>query len=140
MGHLVGIGELNFKNLFLKLKGRISRQTFWISIIILIVAQILITIILQLMGLSRINEDGTQNIYFWVSLLGVFLLFLWPLICVSTKRYHDRGKSGWWQLVLLIPIGGLVVFIVDAGLLRGVQGRNRYGADPFRKASPFNKY
>lgn len=131
---------MNFKKLFLKLNGRIGRRTFWISIIILLVAQILITIILQLMGLSRINEDGTQNIYFWVSLLIVLTIFLWPIMCVSTKRYHDRGRSGWWQLVLLIPVGGLVVFIIDAGFLRGVRGRNRYGADPLPKTSPFNKY
>lgn len=129
---------MNFKKLFLESNGRINRQTFWISILILIVAQILIIIILQLIGLTRINEDGTQNLYFWVSLLIVFLLFLWPMICVSTKRYHDRGKSGWWQLVMLIPIGGFVVFIIDAGFLRGVPGRNRFGADPLPKTSLFD--
>jgi uncharacterized membrane protein YhaH (DUF805 family) len=46
------------------------------------------------------------------------------------KRCHDRGKSAWWCLLLIIPIVGLIWAIVDLGILAGTQGANEYGPDP----------
>jgi uncharacterized membrane protein YhaH (DUF805 family) len=44
------------------------------------------------------------------------------------RRLHDSDKSGWWLLLTLIPVGGLVLFIFY--LLDGTRGPNRHGADP----------
>jgi len=39
----------------------------------------------------------------------VFLIaILLPLLAVGTRRLRDTGKSGWWLLLLLVPVGGLV--------------------------------
>lgn len=131
-------GELNFQRLFLTLSGRISRQTFWTGFSMLIAAQIIITIIMQIIGLADISTDGSLTMGFWISQVALFLIFLWPMICVSTKRYHDIGKSGWRQLILLIPIVGLAWFIIEVGLLKGTPGRNRFGANPLSKTSLFS--
>lgn len=32
-----------------------------------------------------------------------------PLLAVGARRLHDIGKSGWWLLIGLAPVGGLVV-------------------------------
>jgi uncharacterized membrane protein YhaH (DUF805 family) len=40
------------------------------------------------------------------------LAMLLPELAVGARRLHDIGKSGWWQLLLLIPILGLVILIV----------------------------
>ena len=41
----------------------------------------------------------------------ISLLTLLPSIAVTTRRLHDIGRSGWWQLVGLIPLIGWVVMI-----------------------------
>jgi uncharacterized membrane protein YhaH (DUF805 family) len=47
---------------------------------------------------------------------------------VSVRRLHDSDKSGWWLLLNLTAIGGLVLLIFY--LLDGTPGANRHGADP----------
>lgn len=59
-----------------------------------------------------------------IASLGLFL----PSLAVSVRRLHDSDKSGWWLLLSLTAIGGLVLFIFY--LLDGTRGPNRHGADP----------
>ncbi|WP_309678889.1 DUF805 domain-containing protein [Polaromonas sp.] len=40
-------------------------------------------------------------------LVGLGLLL--PALAVGTRRLHDIGKSGWWQLVMLTGIGYLLL-------------------------------
>lgn len=48
--------------------------------------------------------------YLSVNLGSVFLIaMLLPLLAAGTRRLRDSGQSGWWQLILLAPVGGLVV-------------------------------
>lgn len=39
------------------------------------------------------------------------LVFLIPTLAAGSRRLHDIGKSGWWQL-LIITIIGIIVLIV----------------------------
>ena len=39
------------------------------------------------------------------------LVTLLPSLAVGARRLHDIGKSGWWQLVWLIPVLGWIVMI-----------------------------
>ena len=58
------------------------------------------------------------------------LIVLWPTLAVYTKRWHDRDKSGWWSLIMFVPIIGGIWFLVECGFLRGTDGPNRFGNDP----------
>lgn len=40
----------------------------------------------------------------------VLLVMLLPLLAVGTRRLRDAGRSGWWQLMFLVPFGCVVVF------------------------------
>jgi uncharacterized membrane protein YhaH (DUF805 family) len=51
-------------------------------------------------------------------------------LAVFAKRWHDRDKSGWWSLILLVPFIGSIWALVECGCLPGTEGPNRYGADP----------
>ncbi|MCG2840345.1 DUF805 domain-containing protein [Sandaracinobacter sp. RS1-74] len=61
-----------------------------------------------------------------IGLVGLGVLL--PGLAVQVRRLHDSGKSGWWLLLGLTGIGGLVLLIFY--LLDGTPGRNRHGPDP----------
>jgi hypothetical protein len=44
----------------------------------------------------------------------VSLIVLLPLLAVGTRRLRDTGRSGWWQLLFLVPFGQLVVLYLLA--------------------------
>ncbi len=46
-------------------------------------------------------------------LSGLFsLATLLPSIAAAARRLHDTNRSGWWQLIVFLPVVGLVVLIV----------------------------
>ena len=53
------------------------------------------------------------------NMLGTFILFnglfllavALPVLGVSVRRLHDIGRSGWWYLIVLIPIVGFFVLL-----------------------------
>lgn len=56
-------------------------------------------------------------------------VFVWCGAAVSAQRLHDRGLSGWWLLVLLLPVIGPIWLALQ--LLRaGDAGVNAYGDNP----------
>ena len=57
--------------------------------------------------------------------LAVFI----PGFAVTVRRLHDTGKSGWWLLIFLVPLVGVIVFLVF--MVKDSQpGENRYGPNP----------
>ena len=51
----------------------------------------------------------------WASplLANIFgLAMLLPELAVGARRLNDTGRSGWWQLLLLIPVIGVIILIV----------------------------
>jgi uncharacterized membrane protein YhaH (DUF805 family) len=77
------------------------------------------------------NGRATRTEYWWFFLaellgsavasliaLGVYALFslatLLPIIAVGARRLHDTNRSGWWQLLALVPFGVAVPIILLA--------------------------
>ena len=106
--------------LFTSPEGRIGRQSWWLGVLILIAISLVLTMIL--------GVDGA------VSFL-VNIIMAVAGIMLHIKRFHDRGKSGWWVLILFVPLLGLIWAIVDLGILAGSEAPNRYGA-PRTASSP----
>ena len=42
----------------------------------------------------------------------VSLVFIVPALAAGCRRLHDIGKSGWWQLLSIVPIIGWILLIV----------------------------
>ncbi|MBV7407620.1 DUF805 domain-containing protein [Maritimibacter sp. DP1N21-5] len=57
------------------------------------------------------------------------LATLIPSIAVGVRRLHDINKSGWWILIGLIPLIGIIILIVWYAKA-GDKGGNRFGPDP----------
>ncbi len=72
-----------------------------------------------------------------VAVLGYIILFglTWPGLAIQTKRWHDRNKSGWWNLIILIPIVGAIWTTIELGFLKGTPGENRYDLPLFTRGS-----
>lgn len=41
----------------------------------------------------------------------ISLAIMLPSLAVGARRLHDVNKSGWWQLLYLVPIIGWIVLI-----------------------------
>jgi uncharacterized membrane protein YhaH (DUF805 family) len=81
-------------------------------------------------GLYRHRERKLQSRNGIGLFTGIFaLLTLIPTIIVYVKRFHDRDKSGWWVLIGLIPIIGVIWLLIELGFLKGTPGPNRFGTD-----------
>jgi uncharacterized membrane protein YhaH (DUF805 family) len=72
---------MDWQSLFLSPEGRIGQRDFWVGVLILFVVWILTPLLHLLAPL-------------------VWLVLLYPWVCVFTKRLHDFGKSG---LLILVP-------------------------------------
>jgi uncharacterized membrane protein YhaH (DUF805 family) len=110
----------SLRHLLFGFGGRIGRRTWWLwGVAALLGMSLYATVLLRVAGVAADTTDLLVN-----------LLLLWPALAISAKRWHDRGKSAWWMLVLLVPVLGWIWSLVENGCLRGQAGPNRYGADP----------
>lgn len=105
-------------------RGRASRSEFWWFNITLTLVAIILDTVSRLFPVSSTPE----MIFLGISLL-IYLATLLPVLAVTVRRLHDRDFSGWWLLLVLIPLlGWLVLFIFM--VLRGTEGENRFGPSP----------
>lgn len=110
---------MTLAELYFSPSGRIGRQTWWLYFLVP-------TLVLS-WGIATLDR------FFGVGgvLLGVwYLVIFWPSIAVTMKRWHDSDWSGWWLLVLLVPILGALWNFVQCGFLPGSAGTNRFGPEP----------
>ncbi|HEY2762687.1 MAG TPA: DUF805 domain-containing protein [Pseudonocardiaceae bacterium] len=52
-----------------------------------------------------------------------------PTLAVGARGLHDTGRTGWWQLIGIIPFIGAIVLIVFFAI-DGERQPNAYGPDP----------
>lgn len=64
----------------------------------------------------------------------VSLALLLPGLAVGARRLHDTGRSGFWLLMLLVPVAGPVVLLVFF-VLDSQPGPNKYGPNPKEPAA-----
>jgi uncharacterized membrane protein YhaH (DUF805 family) len=85
---------------YVDFNGRARRSAFWYWILFGILVGIAANII------SAVLFDS-QILSYLVSLA----LFL-PGLSVAVRRLHDTGRSGWWYLIILVPLIGIILLIV----------------------------
>jgi uncharacterized membrane protein YhaH (DUF805 family) len=137
--------------LFNGFHGRIGRQTFWIGMAVLAVAELIVHFVAD-----SIQGDRLGAI--------IDLAFTYPEFAVAAKRAHDRDLPVWLLMIFfgagaaldLFTVLGLagsdeapsmlslaiavpftvfgLALLIELGFRRGTVGPNQYGADPLAKS------
>lgn len=53
-------------------------------------------------------------------------------IMMLERRLHDLDKSGWWMLLLCVPLVNILFYIYIL-FFKGTEGPNQYGEDPLQQ-------
>lgn len=111
-------GEYNYQQAiftcfkkFADFKGRARRYEFWYFELFCVLLSLL---------LSFMNEDLATL---------AMLITLIPNIAVNVRRLHDIDRSGWWMLIVLVPIVGVLLLLFWAAQ-KGNPSANQYGESP----------
>jgi len=91
-------------------KGKSNRKEFLIPFLAFLALIILLCFLEE--GLD-VDDDIIEPL-----ILISFVVFILPFVSLCVRRLHDTLHSGWWTLLLLIPVTGLV-FLGYLALARG---------------------
>lgn len=102
-------------------KGRMRRDRFWEAFTCNVFVVILLIMLAMRVGGAF---EYVQMIYQVVTVI--------PFVTGAIRRLHDTGKSGWFALLLLIPIFGWVALVM---MLCGASNpeTNRFGKNPYER-------
>jgi len=107
---------------YMDFNGRARRSEYWWFVLFYVFANLIASLV-----------DG-----FVLGGLPVLQVILWlglllPSVGVAIRRLHDTDRTGWWLLLMLVPVIGAVIVIIFL-CLRGTSGPNRFGPDPLAPA------
>ncbi len=103
--------------------GRARRTEYWMFVLFNIIFTSVFTLLDYFFGLNSIilNYGPFYILYF----LFIFI----PYLAVVVRRLHDVGKSGWYYLLVFLPIIGwiwlFVLLVTDSQ-----KGENKWGKNP----------
>ncbi|MCT7466485.1 DUF805 domain-containing protein [Aliarcobacter cryaerophilus] len=104
--------------------GRATRSEYWYFTLFYILIIISLTIFDEITGTyDEVSGFGLTSLIFS---LAMFI----PSLAVFVRRLHDTNRTGWWFLIVLIPIIGFIVLIVF--LCLDSKEDNQYGINPKR--------
>ena len=113
------------KEHYLDFNGRARRKEYWMFVLI----NALISWSFSLLDLAI-----GSNVFFLLSVVYSLLVVI-PSLAVTVRRLHDVGKSGWFYLLIFLPIIGwiwlLVLFCTDSE-----HGPNKWGENPKEIGNP----
>lgn len=115
---------MDWKYLFTSFDGRINRAKFWAGVGVLIAISIVASLLDLILGL-QVGQSGIGVVGLVAAVASLYFA-----LALYAKRWHDRGKSGWWSLICLVPLIGAIWLVVELGILEGDRGANTYGPDP----------
>jgi uncharacterized membrane protein YhaH (DUF805 family) len=104
---------------YAQFNGRSRRKEYWMFLLF----NTIISYALQFV--DHFISDSPLGFISGIYSLAVIL----PSLAVGIRRLHDVNKSGWYYLLLLLPIIGWIWLIILLAT-DGTQGPNKYGADP----------
>jgi len=99
-------------------QGRAARSEYWFFTLFMFVINLIASVI----------AGASLGVLAVLPMILTIALFL-PSLAVSIRRLHDLDKSGWWILIILIPLVGVLILLWWF-CQRGSEGQNMFGSDP----------
>lgn len=115
--------EMPLAQLYLSPNGRATRSDYWLK-------YYLPYFLISILSVGFDFALGTHNEEYGLGLFSglTSVLMIYPSVMVSIKRLHDRGRTGWFYLLMFVPLVNLWPTI-EILFLRGTHGPNKYGPD-----------
>ena len=102
-------------------KGRARRSEFWYWQLFNLIMNIIFFILAYVIS--------TQISFVLIPIFIIIsLIFLFPTFTIMIRRLHDTGRSGWFLLLLLIPIIGWIILTI--WFCQDSDYKNEYGPSP----------
>lgn len=95
---------------YAQFSGRATRAEFWWWFLFVLLITLAAQVVSETLGLV------------------VSLATLLPYFAVTARRLHDIGRSGWWQLIGLVPLLGWALMLYWC--VKDSDGDNAYGEAP----------
>jgi uncharacterized membrane protein YhaH (DUF805 family) len=106
-------------------KGRINRAQFWLGWLVASVGAFMLQFLLGGMLMSMSNPANIFTALTYNFALQ-WVVMSWIGFALQVKRYHDRGRSGLWTLLPLVPT--IMVFASIFAALAAAIGQGWNGA------------
>ena len=84
---------------YAEFSGTATRQEFWMYFLFNALVAMGVSVVAGIIGILWLGT--VYN-----------LAVLVPTLAIGARRLHDIGKSGWWQLIGIIPLVGLIVLVI----------------------------
>lgn len=104
-------------------EGRARRSEYWYFVLFYVLAVIVLSIVDIVVG--TYHEESGFGLFSGLFMLATIV----PSLAVTARRLHDTDRSGWWQLLYLIPLLGALVMVLFM-VLDSQPGANRFGPNP----------
>jgi uncharacterized membrane protein YhaH (DUF805 family) len=131
----LGFGEAVVRALrqFSRFSGRASVAEFWWFALFLVLLWGALYLMAVVVGSAAGAGGAAQAVgalLLGVSLvlLVIVLALLVPAFAVAVRRLHDTGRTGWWAVLLVVPLIAVIPYFFC--LLPGNLGTNEYGEQP----------
>lgn len=109
------------KDNFYTYKGRLNRKAYIIRYAILIIIVFINRVLVDTLG--GVNEGHSLLFNLIVLLVGI------SIFMIDIRRIHDLGKSGYWVLLMLVPLLN-IAFLIYLFVAKGNDTENEYGPNP----------
>jgi uncharacterized membrane protein YhaH (DUF805 family) len=96
-------------------QGRASRSEYWYFILFTVLVEVVVSVVSGVLG-------DLGSILALLVILGLML----PGLAAAARRLHDIDRSGWWYLVVLVPLVGAIIVLIWF-CKAGTPGANRFG-------------
>jgi uncharacterized membrane protein YhaH (DUF805 family) len=100
---------------FATFQGRASRSEYWYFILFTVLVNIVLSVVSGVLG-----DLGA------ILALLVMIALAIPGLAAAVRRMHDIDRSGWWYLLVLVPLVGAIVVLIWF-CKKGTEGANRFG-------------